>query len=197
MVFTSANAVERLFVEIKDARAFSGARIAAIGDATARELRARGVVADLVPGEFVSEALAAVFPDPRIASTNPQLGEKVLLPRAAAARDVLARVLGAKGYRVEEAVAYRTVRPQPSPELRGSLGSLDAVTFTSASTVTGWLELFGRELLPSVVACIGPVTAAAARREGIVVSCEAEEHSIAGLVAALASYAQGVGPRRP
>jgi uroporphyrinogen III methyltransferase/synthase len=197
VVFTSANAVGRLFVEIKDARAFSGARIAAIGDATARELRARGVVADLVPGEFVSEALAAVFPDPRIVSTNPWLGEKVLLPRAAAARDVLARVLAAKGYRVEEAVAYRTVRPQPSPELRGSLGSLDAVTFTSASTVTGWLELFGRELLPPVVACIGPVTAAAARREGIVVSCQAEEHSIAGLVAALASYAQGVGPRRP
>lgn len=192
VVFTSTNAVERMFGEIKDARALSGARVAAIGGATARELRARGVAADLVPGEFVSEALAAVFPAPRISSTEPPHREKVLLPRAAVARDVLARVLRAKGYLVDEVDAYRTVRPQPSPELLGSLGSLDAVTFTSASTVTGWLELFGRELLPSVVACIGPVTASAARREGIVVSCEAEEHSIAGLVAALASYAQVV-----
>ena len=190
VVFTSTNAVERVFDEIKDARAFSGAKVAAIGEATARELRARGVVADLVPGESVSEALAAAFPAPRIASTNPELGERVLLPRAAAAREVLARFLRAKGYLVEEAVAYRTVRPQPSPELLGSIGSLDAVTFTSASTVTGWLELFGRELLPPVVACIGPATASAARRAGIIVSCEAEEHSIAGLVAALASYAQ-------
>ena len=198
VVFTSTNAVARLFGEIADARAFGQAKVAAIGDATARALSERGIVADLVPGQFVSEALADAFPLPATGSTAGGARarssvERVLLPRAAAARDVLPRALEAKGYEVDVVEAYRTVRPQPNPALAASLRSADAVTFTSSSTVAGWLELFGAAALPPVVGCIGPITAATARDAGLVVSFEAEEHSIPGLVAALVRYAASAG----
>lgn len=193
VVFTSANAVERLFASVRDARAFGGAKVAAIGDATARALQARGVVADLVPAEFVSEALAEVFPESRADYIPGSRAERVLLPRSASARDVLSSMLLAKGYEVHAVDAYRTVRPQPSPGLLESLRFADAVMFTSSSTVTGWLELFGAGALPPVVGCIGPITAAAARKAGISVSFEAQQHSITGLVAALAGHARAAG----
>jgi uroporphyrinogen III methyltransferase/synthase len=203
VVFTSTNAVSRLFAELVDARAFGRARVAAIGDATARALAEHGIVADLVPGEFVSEALAEAFPspgssgsgrgssDPGLVASEPL--ERVLLPCAAGARDVLPRALRAKGYEVDVVEAYRTVRPEPSAGLVEDIGSADAVTFTSSSTVTGWLESFGAELLPPVVGCIGPITAATARRAGIAVSFEALEQSIPGLVAALERHAEREG----
>ncbi len=191
VVFTSTNAVARLLAEITDARAFGTARVAAIGDGTAAALRAAGIVADLVPGEFVAESLAAVFPPPRSA------GDRVLMPRAAVARDVLPKALGAMGYEVDVVEAYRTMRPQPHPGVAEAVRSVDAVTFTSSSTVTGWMELFGSEVMPPVVGCIGPITAATAREAGIAVSFEAEEHSIPGLVAALGAYAARAGRPLP
>jgi uroporphyrinogen III methyltransferase/synthase len=203
VVFTSTNAVARLFAEVHDARAFGAVNVAAIGDATAQALRDRGIVADLVPDHFVSEALAEAFPAASAGEwsagsrevAGPEAGatsgepERVLLPQAAGARDVLATGLRAKGFVVDVVEAYRTVRPDPGPDLLAAVRAAHAVTFTSSSTVTGWLELLGQSALPPVVACIGPITAATARDAGITVTVEAEEHSIRGLVAALTEYA--------
>ncbi len=81
--------------------------------------------------------------------------------------------------------AYRTVVARPSPEALAAAGSADAVTFTSSSTVTNYLETAGAEAVPPVVACIGPVTADTARAAGLPVSVVANEHTIDGLVDAL------------
>lgn len=192
VVFTSPNAVDPVFERVRDARAFGAARVAAIGPGTARALRARGIEADLVPERFVAEALADAFPPAGSA------GARALLPRAAVARDVVPAALEAKGYAVDVVEAYRTIRPEVSAALAEDVGRADAVTFTSSSTVTGWLELLGAGAVPPVVACIGPITAATARAAGIEVSVEAPVHSIPGLVNALASFAAaGGGPTRP
>ena len=195
IVFTSTNAVSRLLDEVHDARAFGGAKVAAIGDGTARALAEHGIVADLVPGQFVAEALAEAFPGPASPPGARGAGrrERVLLPRAAVARDVLPAALAAKGYDIDVVEAYRTVRPALTPTMVESVAAAGAVMFSSSSTVTGWIELLGIDRLPPVVACIGPITAATAREAGIDVTVEAAEHSIPGLVAALAAYAAGRG----
>lgn len=108
------------------------------------------------------------------------------MPRAAVARDVLPDGLRAKGWTVEVVEAYRTVRPDVAPGVLDALKSADAVTFTSSSTVTGYLELLGADHVPPVVACIGPVTARTARAAGLHVDVEASVHTIDGLVDALA-----------
>jgi uroporphyrinogen III methyltransferase/synthase len=183
VIFTSANAVHRVLAEVRDARAFGTARVAASGDGTARALSGHGIAADLVPERFVAEALADAFPAPG------RSGERVLLPRAAVARDVLPVALREKGYEVEVVEAYRTVRPA-SEGLLEAVEGCRAVMFSSSSTVTGWLELLGAEALPPVVACIGPVTAKTAREAGIEVTVEAPVHSVDGLVAALVAHAR-------
>jgi uroporphyrinogen-III synthase len=95
---------------------------------------------------------------------------------------------------VEVVEAYRAVRPEPSPELLGEVASADAVTFTSSSTVTGFLEMAGRDRLPPVIASIGPVTSATARAAGLEVTVEAREHTVGGLVEALAAHAASLRP---
>jgi uroporphyrinogen III methyltransferase/synthase len=176
VAFTSANAVERFCVHLHDARAFAGARVAAIGPGTAAALRRFGVVADLVPERYVAESVAEAFP----------FGSgRVLLPRAAVARDVLPESLRAKGWRVDVVEAYRTETVEPSPAAAAEAGKADAITFTSSSTVTNYLRSFGLDAVPPVVACIGPVTAATAEDAGLHVDTVAEEHTIDGLVQAL------------
>jgi uroporphyrinogen III methyltransferase/synthase len=184
VVFTSANSVRRVLAEVRDARAFGSARVAAIGDGTARALSEGGIAADLVPDTFVAEALAEAFPAPA------RPGERVLLPRAAVARDVLPAALAEKGYEVDIVEAYRTVRPAVNEELVRAVAGCRAVTFSSSSSVTGWLELLGADLLPPVVACIGPITARTAREAGIGVTVQASDHSIEGLVQALVARAR-------
>ncbi|MGI8807611.1 MAG: uroporphyrinogen-III C-methyltransferase [Acidimicrobiales bacterium] len=174
VVFTSVNAVERLFRRLHDARAFGGAKVAAIGPGTAAALATRGLVADLEPGTAVAEALVDAFP--------PGTG-RVLLPQAAAARPVLAEGLAAKGWQVDVVEAYRTATARPSDSALAAAAKADAIAFTSSSTVTSWLALAGA--LPPVVACIGPVTAATAAEHGVAVTVVAAEHTVDGLVAAL------------
>lgn len=176
VVFTSPRAVERLVPLLHDARAFGSAGIAAIGPGTASALAARQLVADLMPRVFVAEALVDAF--------APGSGE-VLLPRAAAARDVLPFGLAAKGWKVDVVEAYRTVVARPDRAALAAAGRADAIAFTSSSTVTNYREVAGTGAIPSVVACIGPITAATARSAGFVVDIVADEHSIDGLVAAL------------
>ena len=185
LIFTSANGVrsfaERLDRSPRDLRGLR-ARICAIGPATAAAVAALHLKVDLMPAEYVAESVVAAF------EKIPLEGARVLLPRAAVARDLIPKELEKLGARVQVVEAYRTVKPENVswPE---SLHP-DWVVFTSSSTVENFHALFGSEILNSVrVASIGPVTSAAARRLGVQVVVEPEEHTIPGLVRAIVSEA--------
>jgi uroporphyrinogen-III synthase len=140
------------------------------------------VRADLVPPRFVAESLLEAFPDPR------QAGERVLLARAEQARDVLPAGLAARGYEVEVLGVYRTVVSTPDPDAldRVRRGAVDALTFTSSSTVTNFVAVVGGIPDPQpLVISIGPVTSKTAAEHGLRVDAEAGEHTIDGLVGAL------------
>jgi uroporphyrinogen III methyltransferase/synthase len=185
LVLTSANGVEALFAALRaagrDARALAGVRVAVIGPGTAAALDAHGVRADLLPERFVAEALLDAFPAPS------QPGQAVLVARAAQARDVLPDGLGARGYTVEVLPLYATRPAPPDDEVVAALraGRVDAVTFTSSSTVTNFCDAVGPLEHPPLVVSIGPVTSATARERGLHVDGEASEHTIDGLVARL------------
>lgn len=191
VVLTSPNGARALLVALRtqglDARAFGPARVAAIGPGTADALAAGNVLVDLVPPEFVAESLVEAFPTPP--QGNSRRGGKVLLARAAAARDVLPEGLRARGWDVHVVEAYRTAAAPLDADRRADLASADLITFTSSSTVTRFLDAAGHESLPGVVAAIGPVTAATARERGVQVDVEAEVHSIDGLVDAILGWA--------
>jgi uroporphyrinogen III methyltransferase/synthase len=180
VTFTSANAVIRFFAALgevgSDTRALARARVAAIGPGTADALAAAGVRADLVPQRFVAESLLETFPD------GPG---RVLLPRAAVARDALPAGLGERGWAVDVVEAYRTAVGRPAPEALTAAAGAHAVTFTSSSTVTNYLAVAGDIPVPPVVACIGPITAETARAAGLTVDVVATEHTIEGLVQSL------------
>jgi len=187
-VFTSANAVELFFEHLAerglDARAFSGAQIAAIGPATAQSLAVRGLRADVVPGEYVAEAVVEALRG-QIAP-----GDRVLLPRAESARAELVRGLEAMGAAVDEIPIYRAAVPsEASPEVLAELraGRIDVVTFTSSSTVRNLVAMLGdaSALERPLIACIGPITAQTARELGLRVDVQASEYTVEGLVAAL------------
>jgi uroporphyrinogen III methyltransferase/synthase len=176
VVFTSANAATRFVPLLRDARAFGNARVAAIGPGTADALRTYNIEADLVPPEFVAESLLDAFDD------GPG---RVLLPRAAVARDVLPNGLRAKAWDVDAVEAYRTARPTVDQQALDAVAAADAITFTSSSTVTNFVDVAGVYRVPGIVACIGPITAETARNAGLHVDVIAKEHTIAGLVDAL------------
>lgn len=191
VIFTSVNGVrfvwERLTALGRDARAFAGARLAAIGSATAEALAQHGLRADFVPREYVAEALAAQIGDVR--------GQRILLPRADIARETLAHELRARGAHVDDIAAYRTVTIAASDpraqEIRAQLerGEIDAITFTSSSTVRGFINCqLPIDNFQLTIACIGPVTARTVRELGLRVDVVAEEYTIAGLVAALEKF---------
>ena len=187
VVFTSANGVRAFFdggldLAGLDARAFAGLRIAVIGPGTSAALAARGLKADLVPERFVAESLVDAFPAP----TPP--GERVLLARAETARDALPEGLSVRGYEVDVLAVYRTVRAEPDKDLLARVreGRVDALTFTSSSTVANFCEEVGRLPDPQPPAVsIGPVTSETARARGLRVVAEADPHTIDGLVTAL------------
>ncbi len=184
IVFTSANGVDAFFDRGLapaglDARALAPVRIAVIGPGTAAALARRGLRADLVPERFVAESLVDAF--------TPGT-ERVLLARAEVARDALPEGLTAKGYDVEILAVYRTESAAPDPDAlaRVRAGSVDAITFTSSSTVDNFCDAVGvlPDPQPQVVS-IGPVTSDTARARGLRVDVEADPHSIDGLVEAL------------
>jgi uroporphyrinogen III methyltransferase/synthase len=182
VVLTSANAVSALMGNLRDARAFGRANVAAIGPGTAEALSRWHLAADLIPERFIAEGLLDVFPDRAPSSGG---SGRVLLPRAAEARDVLPKGLSAKGWQVDAVEAYRTERVRPSPEALAGVRSAHVVTFTSSSTVSGFLDVVDRNDVPPMVACIGPVTADTARSLGLQVDVVARSHTIDGLVDAL------------
>lgn len=174
VVVTSPNGARRLLAECRDGRAFGNAKVAAIGPGTADALAEGNVVADLVPERFVAEGLLEVFPEG---------AGRVLVPRAAEARNVLPEGLQQKGWQVDVVEAYRTVQGRPSDADLARAAAADIVTFTSSSTVRNFLAVC--DTVPPTVACIGPITAGTAREHGLTVDVEADVHTIDGLLDAL------------
>jgi uroporphyrinogen III methyltransferase / synthase len=187
---TSPNGVRLLFEAMEeaglDARALAGATVAAIGPGTARALAERGIRADVVPERFVAEALVDALSGTEVE------GRRVLVARAAEARDVLPDALRERGAEVEVVALYETVREQPDGEAVEAAQTADYVTFTSSSTVTNLTEALG-ERFPSAarIVSIGPVTSEAVRAAGLRVDVEAERHDVEGLLAALLADAAG------
>jgi len=181
---TSPNGVKLLFEAMAradlDARALAGVTVAAIGPGTARVLAEHGVAADVVPERFVAEGMIEALADHDVT------GARVLVARAAEARDVLPERLAERGAVVDVVALYETVREQPDADAVEAAQDADYVTFTSSSTVTNLTEALG-ERFPSGarVVSIGPVTSDAVRQAGLSVDVEAERHDIDGLVQAL------------
>jgi uroporphyrinogen III methyltransferase/synthase len=191
IVFTSANGVERFWAALAetggDTRALGGARVCAIGPATAAALDARGVRADLVPGEYVGEGVVDA-----LAAADDLAGRRILLPRAEVARSALPDGLRQRGAEVVEVAAYSTVPDGAEAESvreRLAKGGVDYVTFTASSTVRNFVDLAGTELGGARVVSIGPITSITARELGLTVAAEAAEFTIPGLVSALRELA--------
>jgi len=193
-IFTSVNGVEAFAARLRRKRktmsALKRALIAAIGPATARALRARGLRVSVVPEDYHAEGLLKAL------GRKSWRGKRVLLARAAKARDLLPRELKRRGARVDVVAAYRTVVPQAS---RSRLAKVfgrwkpDAITFTSSSTVRNFFALLGsnrarRALRGVAVATIGPVTSRTARALGLKVATEAKRFTVAGLVRAIEKH---------
>ncbi|MGB8648909.1 MAG: uroporphyrinogen-III synthase [Anaerolineae bacterium] len=185
VVFTSVNGVrgvaERLGALNRDMGVFRGRKLAAIGPATAQALQALGLHVDFIPTKFLGAQIAVELPvEPR---------QRVLLLRADIASDVLARALVARGVQVTNIDAYRTVMPS-LPDV--NLDRADAITFTSSSTVRNFVALlnghYAALLARLAIFCIGPVTAGTAQELGLRVDAVATEHTIDGLVRAMAEY---------
>lgn len=188
LIFTSVNGVDNFFERMSEARldgrALANAKVCAIGSATADELEAWGIIADVVPEKFVAEGVIEALQG-EIAK-----GDRVLIPRAKEAREVLPDTLREMGAEVDVVTAYETVKAKVDPEpLKQALsaGDIDIVTFTSSSTVKNLLEIIGdAELLKKVkLAAIGPVTANTLKENGLEPTIVAEEYTIAGLVEAI------------
>jgi uroporphyrinogen III methyltransferase / synthase len=179
VIFTSTNGVrsffERLRFHGKDGRALHGVMIAAIGESTAEELRARGIEADLVPQKFQSSALLPLL-------EQDQRGIRTAIVRAAEGREELIDELRRRGGEVDLAVAYRTT---PVAVDVGLLDRVDIITFTSASTVENFFTAAGQRaadiLKMARVASIGPITSDALRKHGRAPDVEAASASIEAL----------------
>jgi uroporphyrinogen III methyltransferase/synthase len=190
IVFTSVNGVNAffdLFYKLyDDAREIGGARIAALGPATAQRIKDFRMHVDLQPAEFVAESLAREF---RKQGGVENL--RILMARAERARDLLPKELSALGAIVDEGFAYRTV-----PETRDDSGArrrlleegADLITFTSSSTVENFLVLGLPWPAKMQVASIGPITSKTARDGGLEVAIEARRHDIPGLVEAIRKF---------
>jgi uroporphyrinogen III methyltransferase/synthase len=194
IVFTSVNAVKAVrekFTELGlDARAFAGVKVACVGEQTADAIRAFGIVPELVPaGEQSSQGLLADFP-PYDDVFDPI--DRVLLPHADIATEALAAGLKERGWEVDDVTAYRTVRAAPpAASVREAIkgGGFDAVCFTSSSTVRNLVGIAGKPHAKTVVAVIGPATAASATEFGLRVDVQPETAAVGPLVDALAEFA--------
>jgi uroporphyrinogen III methyltransferase/synthase len=194
VVFTSTNAVRAVWEKFGefglDARAFSGVKIACVGESTADRVRAFGISPELVPaGEQSSLGLLDDFPD-YDSIFDPV--NRVLLPRADIATETLAEGLRERGWEIEDVTAYRTVRAAPPPAATREMiktGGFDAVCFTSSSTVRNLVGIAGKPHARTIIACIGPKTAETAAEFGLRVDVQPETAAIGPLVDALAEHA--------
>ncbi len=204
VVFTSTNGVERLVARVREhglepAERFAsaGVRIAAVGTATAERLASAGVRADAVPAsrDFRAEGLIEAF---RVLGAGDEGHRwRVLLPRALEAREILPDTLRELGCEVDVVPVYRTITASPDPALVARLaqGGVDAVTFTSGSTVRNFLALLKTQHLEPrqvmehlTVASIGPVTTQALEERGYEPDVEAAQPTMAAMAAAVGEY---------
>jgi len=195
LVFTSVNGVKpfmnRLLHKGLDGRAAAGLRLCCIGPRTAEALAAYGLRADVIPSEYQAEGLIEAM---KAAGVK---GQRVLIARAAVAREILPEQLRELGADVQVVIAYRTVLPEVEADRVKDLlqkQALHVLTFASSSTVRNFCGLFGgREEMCRltngvVVACIGPITAKTAAEEGLAVTITAAENTIPALVEAIVQY---------
>jgi uroporphyrinogen III methyltransferase/synthase len=186
LCLTSANGVDLLFERLaargEDARSMAGAVVAAIGPGTARALRDHGVIADVVPERFVAEGLIEALAGVEFS--------RVLIARAAQARDVLPDALRERGASVEIVSLYETVVEPLDAAVLPALAQADYLTFTSSSTVRNFLSSAQPGAATRIVS-IGPVTSATLREHGLSVSLEAERHDIDGLIEAIVADRTG------
>lgn len=196
IVLTSVNAVDaffdRLIAQGRDVRSVANAKFASVGPATSERLRARGINPDYVPSEYKAEGVAEGFVERGVGE-----GVRVLIPRAADARDVIPDTLRERGAEVDVAHVYRTVMGQGEASVIERLvnGDVDVVTFTSSSTVKNFMSLLAAGLPADVTvekalegvrfASIGPITSDTARELGLTIDIEADEFTIPGLVQAV------------
>lgn len=192
-VFTSPNGVRTFFDLLReagrDARSFA-CRVAAIGPGTAAALETRGIIADAVAETYTAEGLVETL----ARSGHSLEGARVLIPRSAEGRDALVaglRTLGAAA--IDDVALYRPARPDPDADGLRALraGDIEIATFASSSSVRNLVEMLEGDvsaLRHVTVACIGPVTAQAAREAGLDPAIVAREHTIPGLVRALEAF---------
>ncbi len=192
IIFTSTNGVDafwqRLHTLKLDSRAFSTLKIGAIGPATAQALETSGIVPDYVPEVYTSEGIIAGLENQNVA------GQRFLLPRADIADKELVEGICRLGATVDEIIAYRTTPSTESISRAKQMiisGKIDVITFTSSSTVSNLMAVFGKEPVTvngARVACIGPKTAETAIKFGLSVDIMAKEQTILGLVTAIEGY---------
>jgi len=173
LIFTSSNGVEAFFARLAgDARTLAHAKVAAVGESTSASLRAHGITADVVPEKFMSSALL-----PLLAAD--QRGVRTAVIRAEEGRDELLDELRKRGGEVDLGVAYRNL---PVAGDAAALENVDAITFTSASTVDNFFRALGDAAIGDAkLISIGPMTSEALRRHGRVADAEAEAASVAAL----------------
>jgi uroporphyrinogen III methyltransferase / synthase len=191
IIFTSVNGVDAFFGALDnlglDTRHLAGARVCAIGPATAGCLKSNGLVADLIPPRFRAESIVETL------EQNEKLeGTNILLPRADIAPPDLSLSLRNSGANVHEITAYRTVIDEEP--LDGTVinaleqDAIDWITFTSSSTVRNFLERIDQKLLSGKsfrIASIGPVTSDTIRQAGLEVHVQPEQYTIPALIAAI------------
>lgn len=192
MIFTSVNGVDEFLRQIRDAggdiRDLKGPKICAIGPATQARLQSTGLSVTAVPEVFRAEAVADVLRD------QIHAGERVLVPRARGAREILPETLRSWGVHVDEVHVYEAVPEETfaaGEREQVVSGAVDWITFTSSSTVTNFVKLIGEDAVEAIrgrvkTACIGPITADTAKQYGFRVTVMPNEYTIDGLVNALA-----------
>ena len=192
IIFTSVNGVDFFSARLKSHKQILNGKLraAAIGPETAKAVESLGLRPEVVPEEYRAEAILGKL------RPEEMRGRKILVPRAAEARDVLIRTLRDWGAEVDVVEAYRTVAPtiDPAPlRARFRAGEIDMATFTSSSTVKNFSAIFGAAdldtlLAHTAVACIGPITQETATNAGMRVDVVAQDYTIAGLTDAIVRY---------
>jgi uroporphyrinogen III methyltransferase/synthase len=160
------------------------ARICAIGPATRRAVEDLHLKVDRMPEEYVAESLVKAFTEDDL------FGQRILLPRAAVARDLIPIELGKLGAQVEVVEAYRNIVPADTASLAHEIFSAarkpEWITFTSSSTVKHLLAVAGPDALEGVrIASIGPVTSETARGCGLKIDAEARQYTLDGVIQAI------------
>ena len=203
LIFTSVNGVEQFLDRFeklgKNMANLAGIEVGAIGPETARRLTAAQIEPTLVPKQYQAEGIL----DELISETV--LGKRILIPRAAKARDILPETLRRWGARVDVVEAYQTVLPQVDVSVLCRLlreGTIDMITFTSSSTATNFAVMLRDQDLPrllsrAVIACIGPITRKTVEDLGMRPEIVSEEFTIPGLVRAMADYFSRTANERP